>query len=194
MPKLIARSRTKAPSLRRRTTSAPNPDAAPVPRRLTVLRATICALVIAIAAVNGGVANAVTGYSISSGAWNVRSCPATCDVVGGTVSGSLPDLVCQTAGPSVTVSGFGTSTIYDLVRTPAGVLGYISDLGVLQTPYAQFSPNLPRCSAGAGPATEAATHWGYGWIVTCSGSVLFGRVWACWKQVVVQLFLPDAAS
>src|SRR6476660_2081211 len=44
-------------------------------------------------------AQAATGYSISSGTWNVRSCPATCEVVGGTISGSIPDLICQTSGP-----------------------------------------------------------------------------------------------
>ncbi len=94
----------------------------------------------------------------------------------------------------MTVSGFGTSTIYDMVRTPSGVLGYISDLGVLQTPYAQFSPNLPRCTAGPGPTTEAVTRAGYGWVAWCSFQVWTGKVWACWAAGLRQLFVPGTAS
>jgi hypothetical protein len=171
-----------------------SPRVSLVPRRtaalLTVVVAFVASLLLA-----GGTANAAPGYSLYAGSsWNVRSCPATCDVVGGTISGAIPDLVCQTAGPAVTVSGFGTSTIYDLVRTPVGILGYISDLGVAQTLYAQFTPGLPRCTSSPGPATEAATGSGYGWIVSCSGQVLIGQKWACWKAALRYLFLPDPAS
>ena len=141
-------------------------------------------------------ANAASGYSLSSGSsWNVRSCPATCSTVGSTISGSIPDLVCQTSGPAVTVSGFGTSTIYDMVRTPAGILGYISDLGVAQTLYAQFTPGLPRCSAASPSAgTEAAAAEDYSWIAICSGEVWAGEVWACFEDGLTELFLPGEAD
>lgn len=161
--------------------------------RFGILAMTLITLIATLVSANTLVADAAGGYSISSGTWNVRSCPATCGALG-TVTGSLPDLVCQTGGPAVTVQGFGTSTIYDLVRMPSGQLGYISDLGVLQTLYAQFTPGLPRCTAGAGPATEAASNWGYGWVAWCSAKVYMGKLWACWQRSIVQLFLPDPAS
>jgi hypothetical protein len=154
---------------------------------------TAAVLAVALVAMASPAAMASRRYSISSGTWNVRSCLATCGTVD-TISGSIPNLVCQTSGPAVTVSGFGTSTVYDMIRTPAGVLGYISDLGVLQTPYAQFSPYLPRCTAGAGPATEATTSSGYGWIASCSFSVWTGREWSCWAAGLRYLFLPGTAS
>jgi hypothetical protein len=156
----------------------------------------VATAVLALALVSAATpsAMAATGYSTYSGStWNVRSCPATCGVMG-TISGSIPNLVCQTSGPAASVSGFGTSTIYDLVRMPSGTLGYMSDLGVQQTPYGQFSPNLPRCTAGPGPATEAATNSGYGWIATCTVSWALGRVWACWAAGLRYLFVPGSAS
>jgi len=162
-------------------------------KRGSVLLAAMAVLGALLVVTGSSAANAATGYSISSGTWNVRSCPATCGVVS-TISGSIPDLVCQSSGPAVTVTGFGTSTIYDMIRTPSGVLGYMSDLGVLQTPYAQFSPNLPRCTAGPGPASEAAFNWGYGWVAWCAFRVATGKLWACYQRAWVQLFLPDSAS
>jgi len=123
----------------------------------------------------------------------VRSCPATCGVIG-TMSGSIPNLVCQTSGPAVSVYGFGTSTIYDMVSLPSGTLGYMSDLGVQQTPYGQFSPNLPRCTAAPSADTAVASGNGYSWILSCSYQVLNGKEWACWARGLLYLFLPDSAS
>jgi hypothetical protein len=163
-------------------------------RRKASTRVAVAALLAAVlVATLGSAANAATGYSTYSGStWNVRSCPATCTVVA-TISGSIPNLVCQSSGPAVTVSGFGTSTIYDMVRTSSGVLGYMSDLGVAQTPYGVFSPNLPRCTAAPGPATQTATNSGYSWIITCSFQVWAGKTWACWQAGLKQLFIPDPA-
>ncbi len=163
-------------------------------RKLGIALSAVAALTLALVMAVAPSAMAATGYSTYPGSnWNVRSCPATCSVLG-TISGSIPDLVCQTSGPTVSVSGFGTSTIYDLVRMPSGALGYMSDLGIQQTPYGQFSPNLPRCTAGPGPATEAATKSGYGWIATCTVSWATGRVWACWAAGLRWLFVPGSAS
>ena len=78
-------------------------------KRGSVLLAAMAVLGALLVITGSSAANAATGYSISSGTWNVRSCPATCGVVS-TISGSIPDLVCQSSGPAVTVTGFGTST------------------------------------------------------------------------------------
>ena len=77
---------------------------------------TAAVLAVALVAMASPAAMASRRYSISSGTWNVRSCLATCGTVD-TISGSIPNLVCQTSGPAVTVSGFGTSTVYDMIRT-----------------------------------------------------------------------------
>lgn len=143
---------------------------------------------------NTGTAAAVGGYSISSGTWNVRSCPATCGVIGTISAGPIGNLVCQVPGPSVTVSGFGTSDVWDLVTLPSGRLGYVSDLAVLQTPYARFDPRLPRCDAQASPAPSTASSTGYSWIHSCVGLISKGRLWACWVLGTASLFIPDPAS
>jgi hypothetical protein len=136
-------------------------------------------------------AQAASGYSISSGTWNVRSCPGVCGTVATITQGAIPDLVCQVPGPQVSASGFGASAVYDLVRTPNGVLGYISDLGVAPTPYARFDPNLPRCDgAGDSPVPPAASGTGYSWIVSCTYKVIRGQKWACWVAAGKYLFAP----
>ena len=156
---------------------------------------TCIALILGVA--GAPAALAATGYSISSGTWNVRSCPATCAPVDTVTAGALPNLVCQVAGPPVSVSGFGTSNIYDLIKTSHGVLGYVSDLAVAQTLYGQFTPSLPRCDAsGAWNSTvaPAASGTGYSWIVTCATKVYLGKVWACWAAGAKYLFTPGYAS
>jgi hypothetical protein len=165
-----------------------------VSRNKTGPRAVVAAvLATVLVMMAAGTAHAAGGYSTYSGStWNVRSCPSTC-AVGTTISGPIPNLVCQTSGPAVTLPGFGTSTIYDLVKAPSGLLGYMSDLGVRQTPYGVFSPNLPRCDARPGPTTEAVTSAGYGWIPWCSYRVLSGKLWACWAAGLRYLFIPDSA-
>jgi hypothetical protein len=163
-------------------------------KKASILLGIVTILALALIAITGPSAMAATGYSTYSGStWNVRSCPATCGGLG-TISGSIPNLVCQTSGPAVSVSGFGTSTIYDLVRLSSGTLGYMSDLGVQQTPYGQFSPNLPRCTAAPSADTAVATSAGYSWILSCSYQVLNGKEWACWVAGLRTLFLPGSAS
>lgn len=163
-------------------------------KRVGVLLAAVSVLALALAIITGTSAKAATGYSTySNSTWNVRSCPATCGVIG-TISGAIPNLVCQTNGPAASVSGYGTSTIYDLVSLPSGTLGYMSDLGVQQTPYGQFSPSLPRCTAAPSADTAVASGNGYSWILSCSLQVLNGKEWACWARGLLYLFLPDSAS
>ena len=97
---------------------------------------------------------------IKSGVWNLRSS------IGGAVIGSLSGgqsvyITCQSIGPSLTVTGFGTSTIYDHLSSPAD--GWISDLAMTSTPYAVRDPRLPDCG-GATPQpvasrAELAAQW-----------------------------------
>src|SRR5687768_736166 len=119
---------------------------------------------------------------LTLGATHFAAAPcATCNVVSTISAGPIANLVCQVPGPAVTVSGFGTSTVYDLVKTSQGVLGYVSDLAVLQTPYARFDSRLPRCDAAGGQVNTAATKSGYGWVASCAVKVATGDRWACWK-------------
>ncbi len=164
--------------------------------RLTATLLTLITLA-SLAVFGAPMANAASGYSISAGTWNVRACPATCGVVGTISQGGIPNLVCQVSGPTVSASGFGSSSVYDLVKTPSGVLGYISDLGVSETPYAAFDPRLPRCEATTSQSSSvapAATGTGYGWIPSCAYQVYNGKLWACWWSGVKWLFTPTPAS
>lgn len=142
-------------------------------------------------------ADAAPGYTISSGTWNVRSCPATCQPVDTIATGGIPDLLCQVSGPPVTVVGFGTSTIYDMIRTPRGLLGYVSDLAVSQTLYARYSSWLPLCDAATtynNSVAPTASRTGYSWIGSCAYQVSQGKVWACWVYGAAWLFAPSNAS
>jgi hypothetical protein len=165
-------------------------------KRSTRTRVGVAAvLAVALVVLAVSPAQAAPGYSTYPGStWNVRNLPATGTVVG-TISGSIPDLLCQEAGPAVSVPGFGTSTIYDLVRLPNGTLGYMSDLGVRQTRYAVFTPELPRCRAGQTPQSEvlAAGGYSYGWIVGCAAKVALGRVWSCYVDGAKSLFVSSPA-
>jgi hypothetical protein len=161
-----------------------------------ILSTTVLALSLATAVTvsHSSPASAATGYSISSGTWNVHSCPATCTPVDSISAGPIPNLVCQLPGPAVSVPGFGTSGIYDMIRTPRGTLGYVSDLGVLQTRYAAFTPGLPRCDASGvqeltvAPVAQGA---GYSWIFTCAYKVLVQKqLWSCWVAAGKYLLTP----
>ncbi|MBK6870978.1 MAG: CHAP domain-containing protein [Kineosporiaceae bacterium] len=89
-------------------------------------------------------AQAVAGYHTSAAGVRVRSgaSTATTQVNTITASGTAIDIACQTPGQTVTQSGFGTSPVWD--RVPAWG-GYISDLFVQETPYAQFDRRIPGC-------------------------------------------------
>lgn len=90
-------------------------------------------------------AGAVSGYTISGGPWNVRSCSSTvCPVVDTISNGAIPDLTCQTYGEVVTF-GSDASSIWDRVRTPRGTVGYLTDLAVVESWYS-FDPRIPRCT------------------------------------------------
>ena len=93
-------------------------------------------------------AGAVGGYHISSGVWNVRSSVGG-GVIGSVRGGQAIDIECQQIGPAVSISGFGTSTVYDRLSSP--IRGYVSDLSVSETPYARRDPRIPECG-GAAPA------------------------------------------
>jgi hypothetical protein len=141
-------------------------------------------------------ASAATGYSISSGTWNVRGCPvpSSCGVDESIGSGPLSNLVCQVAGTTVSVPGFGTSAVWDLVRAPSGRLGYVSDLAVAETAYARFDTRMPRCDAPSQPAATSAASSSYAWMWSCTGKVIGGSRWACWTAGLKFLFTPLPAS
>jgi hypothetical protein len=52
-------------------------------------------------------------------------------------------IVCQAGGENITVPGFGTSAIWD--KLDGYHDGYIPDLLVKETRYAQFDSRIPRC-------------------------------------------------
>ena len=154
------------------------------------------ALVAGLSTYRSGSAHAATGYSVSAGMWNVRSCPqpSSCGAEELIGSGPLASVVCQMPGATSTVAGFGTSSVWDLVKTPAGRLGYISDLAVAQTLYAQFDPRLPRCDSPSSPGAGAAESSSYTWLFSCAGKVFSGKRWACWTAAGKYLFTPLPAS
>lgn len=94
---------------------------------------------------------AAGGYTAGGGPWNVRYCAATqCGIVGQMPNGPIPELLCQLYGERVALGNFVTN-IWDKVRTPAGVTGYMTDAGVNETPGgAAFDSALSRCSGAAG--------------------------------------------
>jgi hypothetical protein len=117
-----------------------------------VLRIVITAMVVTVAAtvVRPDPARAVSGYSAGGGPWNVRYCAATqCRLTGQMPDGAIPDLICQTYGERVILGSFVTS-IWNKVRTPAGVVGYLTDAGVNETPGTSFDSRIPRCGGGHG--------------------------------------------
>jgi hypothetical protein len=56
--------------------------------------------------------------------------------------------MCQVHGEFVTI-GQGESQTWDKIRTPDGVVGYLTDLAVRET-WMPFDPRLPRCTAAHG--------------------------------------------
>jgi surface antigen len=79
----------------------------------------------------------------------------------GLVSNGPVSLHCQKVGQQVTVSGYGTSSIWDYVTGR----GYMSDLGIRETLYAQPDPRLPNCDQSSSRSfgrTEASNSapWG----------------------------------
>ncbi|TSE15689.1 cutinase family protein [Arthrobacter sp. KBS0703] len=115
-------------------------------RRL-VFQATIIAMIVSTGVVSTtAVAQAVAGYHTSGTNVRVRAGANTQTAqINSIASAGTPlDMECQTAGQTVTASGFGTSSVWDKLY---GYGGYISDLFVRETPYAQFDSRIPRCGA-----------------------------------------------
>lgn len=79
------------------------------------------------------VAQAVAGYHTSGTNVRVRAGANTQTAqINSIASAGTPlDMECQTAGQTVTASGFGTSSVWDKLY---GYGGYISDLFVRETP------------------------------------------------------------
>jgi Cutinase len=102
-----------------------------------------------------GTAQALGGYHTSAYSIRVRAGASTqtAQISSILTAGTGIDIACQTGGESVTAAGFGTSPIWDKLNGYGG--GYISDLFVQETPYAQFDPRLPRC--GTPPPTYVTT-------------------------------------
>jgi len=95
-----------------------------------------------------GTANAVDGYHTAGDGVRVRAGATTQSAQIGTIAaaGTAINIACQVAGESVSLPGWGTSSVWDRLN---GYNGYISDLFVQETPYAQFDPRIPRCDAPA---------------------------------------------
>lgn len=112
------------------------------PRRRRGLAATALAAVAMVGMATD--AHAVAGYHTSAASVRVRSGPSTgtAQIALIAASGTAIDIACQAPGQSVTAAGFGTSPVWDRLN---GWNGYISDLFVRETPYAQFDRRIPGC-------------------------------------------------
>lgn len=114
------------------------------------------AAVAVLAALMAGVitparADAVDGYTIGGGPWNIRSCGSrVCPVVGSIPDGPIPDLICQSSGQEVYLGGTLQSVVWDKVRTASGTVGFVTDLAVLETPLGSFDARIPRCGGQPG--------------------------------------------
>ena len=150
------------------------------------------ALVLTTGAVAGaaGTAQAVGGFHTSASSVRVRAGASTQTTQISTVvsTGTAIDISCQTSGESVTAAGFGTSAVWDKLNGYNN--GYISDLFVQETVYAQFDARIPRCTTTPVPVTtrEAkALAWANGQI---------GRYTDDWGRAVsyTHLTLPTICS
>lgn len=110
-----------------------------------------------LAGVAAAPAQAVTGFHTSASSVRVRAAANTQSTQISTIAatGTAIDIACQASGESVTASGFGTSAVWDKLNGYGG--GYISDLFVRETSYAQFDARIPRCEAPAPPAPTPTT-------------------------------------
>jgi hypothetical protein len=103
---------------------------------------------------------ALSGFHTSASSVRVRAGASTQTSQISTVSaaGTAIDIACQKAGETVTVAGFGTSAVWDRLNGYGG--GYISDLFVQETLYAQFDPRLPNCDSAS--REDKALSWANG--------------------------------
>lgn len=91
------------------------------------------------------------------GSWTVRSTASVANNAVGSVSnGQTVSIRCQVVGQQVSVSGYGTSSIWDYIANR----GYMSDLGIRETRYAQRDPRLPDCNAQPAPPSSPSRTWG----------------------------------
>jgi hypothetical protein len=95
-------------------------------------------------------------HSVSGGVWAVRRTMANGTPVASiTYPNGNIRILCQFQGPSVTVAGFGTSTIYDFIESPRG---WVSDLAIKETSYGQLTPCIARCqNGGSNPLGPSST-------------------------------------
>jgi surface antigen len=127
--------------------------------RALALRAAPIALVCTASLAVMAPAQAVGGYHTSASSVRVRAGATTQSAQVNLINnaGTGIDIACQTGGENVTVAGFGTSPVWDKINV---YNGYISDLFVQETPYAQFDSRIPRCDQpNPNPGPPAAT-WG----------------------------------
>ncbi len=98
-------------------------------------------------------ANAVSGYHTSANSVRIRADASTQTSQIGLIgaAGTPIDIGCQIGGETVTAAGFGTSSVWDAVSG-----GFISDLFVRETPYAQFDSRIPRCGSAPTPQPPPA--------------------------------------
>jgi len=125
--------------------------AVPSARRGGVVLAALFAVTVGLIPATNSKAVAATGYTVSNGPWNVRSCASTvCEVVATMPTGPIPDLACQAMGEFVTLSQSARSGIWDKIRTPSGDVGFVTDLAVNETPLGVYDSRLPHCTGTAG--------------------------------------------
>ena len=126
-----------------------------LPRRMiSVLVRVGVAVGVAAVILPSGAAQALGGFHTSGNSVRVRADASTqaSQVSFIPAAGTAIDIACQTAGQTVSLPGWGTSSIWDKLNGYGG--GYISDLFVRETAYARFDPRLPQC--GASPAPTAS--------------------------------------
>jgi len=134
--------------------------------RVTAMGGLVLALAIPAASlIPATPASALTGFHIG-GTWNVRNAASTsAGSYGQTTDGeAIDDLQCQLVAETVTVSGYGTSNIWDRgrIRLSNGntVTGFWSDLGTKETAYAKRDSRLPDCGNTVTPPPPPASSVG----------------------------------
>jgi uncharacterized protein YraI len=139
------------------TTKGPAPVAVTTFRRRLAKTATVVGLAVGLVAGTSMAAEAVGGYHTSASSVRVRAGASTqtAQINSIPAAGTPIDIACQIAGETVTAAGFGTSPVWDQLN---GYGGYISDLFVQETPYAQFDPRIQRCGTPAPPPPPAPTY------------------------------------
>lgn len=133
-----------------------HPTLASKPFGRLALAAGAAGLALGMTVIAGSPANAVGGYHTAGSGVRVRAAATTgsAQIASIPATGTALDIACQIGGENLSAAGWGTSPVWDKLNGYGG--GYISDLFVRETPYAQFDPRIPRCDA-PGPVASRET-------------------------------------